>query len=326
MGDAAGATSCSGRYACCSEKASEKSLCSRQRAVYVMVVVAPARQEPLLRSCRPRPQPTPAASLETQQHLPASNAPVRQCLHILVQSRHIQHQRKGSGNVFHVSCVQEQCAYFWYWRSRALWVAMLLFKVHFYNPDLLRRFTFWGMLAARLVFLGMSAGQTPGLFTSIKTGRSSFVQCQDRPPPCQWPAVCKLPKSWTMEERAHLRQTWPAGRPAAGSRHPQRSPSARCAGEASGAQRRHLMMSGHAPSRHPAHESDAALEEQQNRPQGSRLADSFSLQVLQIITLSFSSPTSRRVESVLAAQEVRRQSGKGNGLHHSPVMRFTTVV
>jgi len=187
-------------------------------------------------------------------------------------------------------------------------------------------FTFWGMLAARLVFLGMSAGQTPGLFTSIKTGRSSFVQCQDRPPPCQWPAVCKLPKSWTMEERAHLRQTWPAGRPAAGSRHPQRSPSARCAGEASGAQRRHLMMSGHAPSRHPAHESDAALEEQQNRPQGSRLADSFSLQVLQIITLSFSSPTSRRVESVLAAQEVRRQSGKGNGLHHSPVMRFTTVV
>ncbi len=137
MGDAAGATSCSGRYACCSEKASEKSLCSRQRAVYVMVVVAPARQEPLLRSCRPRPQPTPAASLETQQHLPASNAPVRQCLHILVQSRHIQHQRKGSGNVFHVSCVQEQCAYFWYWRSRALWVAMLLFKVHFYNPDLL---------------------------------------------------------------------------------------------------------------------------------------------------------------------------------------------
>lgn len=291
-----------------------------------MVVVVPARQAPLLRSCRPRPQPTPAASLETQQHLPASNAPVRQCLHMLVQSRHIQHQRTGSGNVFHVSWVQERCAYFWYWRSRALWVAMLLFNVHFYNPDLLGSpfgacrqpaWSSWACLRVR---------HQGSLHPSRMGGRALCSAKIDLHPASGSRCANTYQKTWTMEERAHLRQTWPPGLPAAGSRHPQRSPSARCAGEASVAQRRHLMMSGHAPSRHPAHESDAALEEQQNRPQGSRLADSFSLQDLQIITLSFSSPTSRRVESVLAAQEVRRQSGKGNGLHHSPVMRFTTVV
>lgn len=299
-------------------------MCSRQRAVYVMVVVAPARQAPLLQSCRPRPQPTPAASLETQQHLPASNAPVRQCLHLLVQSSHIQHQRTR----FALSFMLHAC------KS----------DVHTFGiGDLVR--CGWPCCSSRCIsaiqncwvhLLG-HVGSPPGLPGNVcgSDTRALYIHQDWAVELCAVPRStstlpvargAQTPTNWTMEERAHLRQTWPAGRPAAGLRHPQRSPSARCAGEASSAQRRHLMTSGHAPSRHPAHESDAALEEQQNRPQGSRLAHSCSFHDLQFITLNFSSPTSRRVESVLAAQEVRRQSGKGNRLHHSPVMRFTTVV